>query len=349
MSKVRWGIVGCAGIADRRTIPGLLLADNAELTTVMDVNMQIASGIKEKYDAKYAYDRLEDLLANDEIDAVYIASPVMFHKEQVIAAAHAKKHILVEKPIALTAKESDEVVRICKENGVLLSAGLMMRYHAYHCKMKELLEDGTLGDIVSMRAQLTCWFPDIEGNWRQKKQSAGGGALLDLGIHCIDILQYISGSKAIKVGGFVSTKTFSYEVEDSASVIMQMDNGANAYVDVNFNIPDAAARCRLEIYGTKGSILAEGTISQVEGGKLEVIVDAQDGYDAQQDRDDQGMQNYDVELGNMYEKEIKAFGQSVLLGTPLTIDASEAVWVQRVIEAAYASSKEDKMIKIGEA
>ena len=346
MRKVRWGVVGSAGIADRRTIPGMMLAENAELVAVMDVNMDIASQIRDKYGAKRAYDSLSGILSDSEIDAVYVASPVVFHKEQVMAVAKAGKHVLVEKPIGLSSKDSDEVVKVCKEQGVLISVGLMMRFHAYHEKIKEMIADGALGDIVSMRAQLTCWYPDIAGNWRQKKKTAGGGSLLDMGIHCIDILQYITGSKVKRVAGMVDTKTFDYDVEDSASVLMEMDNGAYAYVDANFNIPDAAAHSRLEVYGTKGSILAEGTISQVEGGKVDVTLDEQGGYDARQDRDNSAGVNFDVEFGNMYEKEISAFGDAILNGSPVKIDAAEAIWTQRVIEAAYASSSQAKFIDV---
>lgn len=347
MSKVRWGVIGCAGIADRRTIPGMISADNTELIAVMDVNMQIASRIRDKYGAKKAYDNIDSLLADSEIDAVYIASPVLFHKEQAITAARAKKHILIEKPIGLSAQESAEVIRICKEQGVLISVGLMMRFHAYHCKIKDIIDEGKLGNIVSMRAQLTCWYPEITGNWRQQKSSAGGGALLDMGIHCIDLLQHLSNSKVVKVAGLTDTKTFSYDVEDSASVLMEMDNGAYAYVDANYNIPDAAAHSRLEIYGTKGSVLAEGTISQVEGGKIDVTIDEQGDYDAQQDRDSHASINYDVELGDMYEKEIKAFSDAILTGSPLKIDADEAIWVHKVIEAAYESSEKVEFVKVG--
>ena len=93
--KIKWGVIGCGGIADRRTIPGMMLADNAELIAVMDANMQVATTVKEKYHAKHAFDNIDELLELDEIDAVYIASPVFCHKEQAIAAAKAKKHILL--------------------------------------------------------------------------------------------------------------------------------------------------------------------------------------------------------------------------------------------------------------
>ena len=98
--KIKWGVIGCGGIADRRTLPGMMLAKNAELIAVMDTNFTAAQACKEKYGAKYAFSTVEELLALEEIQAVYIATPVFCHKEQAIAAAKAKKDILIEKLLA---------------------------------------------------------------------------------------------------------------------------------------------------------------------------------------------------------------------------------------------------------
>jgi predicted dehydrogenase len=340
MKKVKWGVIGAGGIADRRTIPGMMLAKNAELVAVMEVNMELAEKIRVKYNAKKAYDNAEALLADPEIEAVYIASPVIYHKQQAIAAARAGKHVLVEKPVAFTCAEGEEVVKACRQNGVLGASGLMMRYHAYHQKMKELIGKGKLGQIVSCRAQLTCWYPDIPGAWRQVRSQSGGGAMMDMAVHCIDLIQYITGSKATKVAALAGTKTFSYEVDDSSSLLFETGNGAYCYVDANFNIPDAAAKCRLEIYGTRGSMLAEGTISQVEGGKLDVLISEDSGrYDAKQDRVDVAPMDIEVEFGNMYTKEIEAFSDSILNGSPVLVSLEDAIQVQRVVEAAYSSAE----------
>lgn len=345
--KIRWGVIGAGGIADRRTIPGMMLADNAELVAVMEINMELAEKIRAKYNAARAYDNVDDILADKDIDAVYIASPVTTHKEQAIKAARAKKHILLEKPLTLASEDGWEIVKVCKEEGVLLATGFMMRYHAYHQKMKEIVQSGKLGKIVTCRGQLTCWYPDIPGAWRQNKSLSGGGSLMDMGVHCIDLIQYITGSKGTKVAAMTGTKAFNYEVEDSASMIFELDNGAFAYVDAYFNIPDAAARCRLEIYGTKGSMLAEGTIGQVEGGKLEVIIsDDSLGYNAQQNRSNDEKVDINVEFGNMYAKEIESFGRSINEGLPVQVPAEDALQVQKMIEAAYESSATGRFISL---
>ena len=345
--KVRWGVIGAGGIADRRTIPGMMLAKNAELAAVMEINMELAEKIRSKYNAKSAYDSVDALLSDPEIKAVYIASPVICHKEQAIKTARAKKHVLIEKPIALTSGEGEKVLEVCRKEGILAASGFMMRFHAYHIKMKEIIESGRLGRVISGRAQLTCWYPDIPGSWRQRKNTSGGGALMDMGVHCIDLLQYITGGKARKVAAFTGTKTFNYEVEDSASVMFETDNGVYCYVDTNFNIPDAAAKCRLEIYGTRGSMLAEGTIGQVEGGKLDVALsDDSLGYNAGQDRVDVAPVDIRVEFGNMYTKEIESFSNSILEGDKIQIPVEDALQVQRVVEAAYESSAAGKMIYV---
>lgn len=336
MRKIKWGIIGCGGIADRRTLPGMMLAENAQCYAVMDANKEAAERVKEKYGARYAFTDFNELLKLDEIEAVYIASPVFAHKEQAYAAAKAKKHILLEKPLGLTLQDSIDIIELCEKEGVKLGVGLMMRYHAYHQAIKKLISDGVIGDIVSMRAQFTCWYPKIENCWRQDKSLSGGGALMDMGIHCIDLLQYVSGLEAVECTGYAYNQTFGYNADDSAAVIMRMSNGALAYVDSNFNIPDAAAKCPLEFYGTKGSITAVGTLAQEEGGTVEILAaDDSAGYDAQQNRSLVQSRSIKVEFGNMYTKEIEAFSDAVINDTEPPVNGRNTILVQKVIDAIY--------------
>ncbi len=313
----------------------------------MDTNPEFAENVKNKYHAKYAFTTAAELLALDEIEAVYIASPVAFHKEQAFAAADAKKHILIEKPVALTSAEAEEIEAYCAKAGVKLGVGFMMRFHAYHKAIKELVDEGRLGQIVSMRGQFTCWYPEMEGAWRQKKATSGGGSMVDMGVHAIDVLQYISGLKAETVTGFASNLVFNYEVEDSCNAIMKMNNGAAMYIEANFNIPDAAASCRLELYGTRGSVLAEGTLGQVEGGKVEVrLADDSLGYNAQQDVAELNILELEADFGNMYTKEIEGFGNAVINDTDVPVPAHEAIFNQKIVEAVYESSKTGKFVTL---
>lgn len=347
MSKVKWGVIGCGGIADRRTIPGMMLANNAELVAVMDANMEAAERVKEKYGAKYAFNDMNEVLAIDEIDAVYIASPVFCHKEQVAAACKAGKHILLEKPVGLDIAEGEEIVKMCEDAGVKLGVGFMMRYAAFHQKMKEIIAEGKIGKLVSVRAEFTCWYPTMENCWRQDVKLSGGGAMMDMGIHCIDLIRYITGAEFTETAGIIGNQVFKYDgVEDAGYLIGRLDNGAVAYVGANFNIPDEIAKCALEFYGTAGSITAIGTLSQAETGTVELVCgDSSAEYDAMQNRTMAEPVKLEVDLsGNMYTKEIEAFGKAVLGEGEIPVTGLDALQAQRVVEAVYNSSNGKKHI-----
>ncbi len=345
--KIRWGIIGCGGIARRRTIPGLVGASNAELVAVMDTNETFAKEVAAEFGVAHAFSDMDALLALDEVDAVYIATPVFCHKEQVIAAANAGKHILLEKPMALTSAEAEELQVLCEKKGVRLSIGLMMRFHAYHEEIKRLIAEGAIGDIVSIRAQFACWYPDMPGVWRQDKAKSGGGALVDLGVHCIDLVQYVTGLRAKEVTAFCATQTFSYGVDDSATVLLRMDNGALCVIESNFNIPDDAVTGKIEIYGTAGSIRADGTLAQEEVGTVHVLKsDSTKEYDASQVRGAIEASVIDVPTGNMYTKEVERFGEAIQSGGAVPVPAADAIFVQKIVEAAYRSEAEKRFVTV---
>ena len=339
MKKLRWGVIGAGGIADRRTIPGMMLAHNAELVAVMEINAEFAESLRAKWNAKRAYTSDLELLADPEIDAVYIASPVVLHAQQAMAAADAGKHILIEKPLAVTAEEGQKVIDYCNAKGVKIAAGLMMRFGAYVQEMKKRIAAGQIGNVVSGYAMFSCWYPDMPGNWRQSKKQGGGGSMMDMGVHCIDLMQYITGSKVKQVAAFHDTLTFQYEVEDSSTVLLRLENGAQCVVQSNFNIPDAASKWRIEFFGDQGRLLGSDVIGQIDGGKLDAMFCGESGgYNAQQDTNQLVGEDISVEFGNMYTREIESFGNSILNGLPLEVPGEDAVYIQRIMEAAYKSN-----------
>ena len=347
MEKVRWGVIGAGGIADRRTIPGMMLCDNAELAAVMEVNMELAEKCRAKWNCRKAYDSEAELLADPEIDAVYIATPVGLHARQAMAAADAGKHILIEKPLALTSEEGEKVVEYCKSKGVLIAAGFMMRFGANVQAMKKAIAEGKIGRPVSAYSQYTCWYPDMPGNWRQNRKMGGGGVLMDMGVHCIDLMQYVLGSKVRQVAAFHDTLSFRYEVEDSSLVMLRMENGCQCVVQSNFNIPRSASECRLEFFGDQGRLLGKNVLRQVDGGTVEALfLGEQGGLNDSQDQKDVTDEKIEVEFGNCYAREVTSFSNSVLTGAPLEVPAEEAVQVQRVIEAAYRSNEEKTVIDL---
>ncbi len=282
---VKWGVIGAGGIADRRTIPeGIKASPRCQLVAVMDADARRARSVAEKYGVRHCLTRVEELLALPEVEAVYIATPNYLHREQTIAAARAGKHVLVEKPFAMTLAEGEAMIAACQKARVKLMAGYLMRFHAHHQCLTRMIQAGDLGQIVFGRAQLTCWYPEIPGAWRQDPAQGGGGALMDMGTHCLDLLEMLMGPIR-ELAANVDTLTFSYRVEDAATVLARFESGAHGVVDVNFDVPDEAAQNTLEVRGTKGAVIADHTIGQDAGGHMVAYLPGgSKGYDAAQVR-----------------------------------------------------------------
>lgn len=334
MRKIKWGVLGAGGIAKKRTIPGILMAENAELTAVMDVNPAVLADFSEVK----GYSSAEELLADPEVEAVYIASPVFAHLEQVQLAAAAGKHVLVEKPAGRTEEECKAMLEACREADIKAGVGFMMRFHSYHQKIRKLIEDGVLGQVISARAQQIFWYPDLPDCWRQEKALSGGGALMDVGQHNIDLIEYLIGSRTRRVAGFTETRTFSYDVDDVSNLLIQLDNGAVAYIDSAFNLRGTPGGNLLEIYGTRGTLLAQGTIGQVEQGHVASLVLDQNGK----------RQEIPFEecTGHMYQKEIEAFSEAILEDKPVPVPLEDGLWIQRVSEAAYQAQAEQRVVEV---
>lgn len=336
MKKIKWGVIGCGGIADRRAIPGMLKAENTQCVAVMDLDEKRALEVREKYNIPYSFTLEEELLSLDEIDAVYIATPVFCHKEQVMKAADCGKHILLEKPMGITAEEAREIADYCKKKNVILGIGFMMRFHDVHSKIKKEIEDGQIGEIVSAYAKFNCWYPVSKSIWRQTKAFSGGGAMMDMGIHCVDLLQYLTSLKAREVTAMCTKQIFEYpDTETAATAVMRMDNGSLFTIEANFNIPDEIGGCKFEIYGTKGKISAVGTIGQTESGTAEITV-----------KEDESTQSRVLEYtsGNMYTKETELFSDAVINGKDAPVTPEEALFNQKITEAVYMSQESGKRI-----
>ncbi len=343
---VRWGVIGACGIAYRRTIPeGIMRAPNAKLAAVMDVAQERVKEVAKEFGVDKCYFNEEELLKDDSIDAVYIATPTYLHHKQVIMAAENGKHVLCEKPMGMNLKECDEMIAACEKNGVKLGLGYMMRFHAYNKKIKEMISDGDLGQISLARAQLTCWYPPIPGAWRQIQNLGGGGSFIDMGSHCIDLLEYLIGSKVIKVSAFMDTLTHNYKVEDSAVVLLKFENGAQGIVDNNFNVPDLASKNVLEVYGTKGSVRAQGTIGQDSNGTISCYLQPEEtGYNAAQVRQVNAGESIinDLKPINMYTSQIQYFSEAIEKNLKPMIDGAEGKRNLAIVLAAYDAAKSGK-------
>ena len=338
---VNYGIIGCGGIARRRMVPAMPECKRSRLAAVMDVNADAVREVSAQTGAK-GYMTETELLADPNVQAVYIATPVYLHRRQVVEAANAGKHVLVEKAIALDESEAKDMIAACKNAGVYLTEGYMMKFHDLHQKAALMVRNGDVGEVVFARAQLSCWYPDIPGAWRQEPGKGGGGALIDMASHCYDLLQYIVGSKIAEVFAFTNTLTFKYPVEDSSTTLLRFESGAHAVVDAFFNVPDAAGQDRLEIYGNKGSIQAEGTISQLPVGKMVAYLsDSAGDYDPHQNKTglDVAVRQIEGSPANMYAAQLDYLSECIETSTPPTINTGEeGLDILRVIKGAYESA-----------
>ena len=348
---VKWGVIGAGGIADRRTIPEMLrVADNAELVAVMDVNPEATQRVARKYGVPRAYGTEEGLLRDPEVQAVYIATPQNVHHRQVLLAARYGKHILCEKPMATSLQDAAEMIEACQKAGVKLGFDYMMRFNVHNQKVRKLVQGGALGRPVMGRAQLTCWYPPIPGAWRQKREIAFGGALIDMGSHCLDLLEWIFGSRIVEVFAFHDSLVQSYDVEDTSTAILRFENGAHGIVDNYFNVPDAAAKNFLEVYGSLGTIFASGTIGQDPTGSVTTYL-APPGlaYSADQVRNvsaDVRMEKYELEGVPMYGTMVKLFSEAVEKGGEPPVPAEEGYHNLEVIMALYESARGGRPVRI---
>jgi predicted dehydrogenase len=338
-------VIGSTGIARRRTIPeGLVSAANAQLVSVFGRNRAENERVASDFGARAA-DTVDALLQED-IDAVYVATPPHLHLEDVIACAKAGKHVLCEKPFAPTVSEAREIVRVCRDANVILGSAFMMRFHVMHQAALVHLKSGSIGRPVFARAQLSCWYPPAPNLWRQDPLLAGGGALMDLGGHCIDLLEMFFG-RTIAVSCITKYTVHDYQVEDGAIVILEFENGALGIVDVFFCIADAGSRNALELYGTEGSILASGTLGQGGGGEMWLRrSQGAQAYDAQQVRADVAPEAIMPSSKNLYCAEIEAFSEAVLGNTGLLLNADLACRSQSILSACYASARLQRRISI---
>jgi predicted dehydrogenase len=227
----------------------------------------------------------------------------------------------------------------CREAGVQFGTAFMMRLQTQHQAASKMIQEGRLGKPVYGRAQLSCWYPPIPNAWRQDPALGGGGSLIDMGSHCIDLLEMFFGP--VKAVSCRTNRTVhSYASEDSAVVLLDFANGALGTVDTFFCIQDNSSLNALELYGSKGSILATGTIGQASQGTMTAYLQpGEAGYEAQQARSSGAGLKITPEPKNMYCAEIEAFSAALLNGGPNPLSSDIGLHSQKVLAACYESAR----------
>jgi len=350
MKKIRWGVIGAGGIAARRTIPeAKAMLRDVEFVSAMCRTRASAKKVAERFGIPHCCDSEKELLEQD-IDAVYIASPQDVHCDQAVRAARAGKHILCEKPMAVTPDEVDLMEAAVRKAGVKFMLGFCMRNNAYNVKARELVRAGALGQMVMGRAQLTCWYPPIATSWRQDAVVSHGGSLIDMGTHCLDLLEWIMGTRIQAVCGFQDMMTHKYRtrIEDASTLVVRFENGAHGVVDNYFNLPDAAAQNTLELHGTKGSIIGQGTIGQDPTGRMFSIIQPQEtGYNANQVRNTKvTRKEYSLKGASLYGQMIGDFNRCIREDSDPPVPLEDGRHSVNLVQAIYTAVKTKRVVRV---
>lgn len=263
---IRIGIIGCGKIAQVRHLPEYAANPDARLVAYYDKNTDRARQVAEQYGGT-VYDSYFALLNNPDIDAVSICVENRAHAEIATAALYAGKHVLCEKPMAITLGECESMVAAAEHNDRHLMIGHNMRFDPVHRRAKEMLDAGVIGDIITFRTVIGNAGPegwsldsDREDTWYFDKNKAAMGALSDLGIHKVDLLQYLTGQKVIEATAKVVTLQKKNDdgtpiaVDDNALCILRMSGGAMGYMSASWTVygHNCNSTC---FYGTKGNLL----------------------------------------------------------------------------------------------
>ncbi|GEL07336.1 Gfo/Idh/MocA family protein [Salisediminibacterium halotolerans] len=229
MQTVRWGIIGCGNVTEVKSGPAFHLAEGSSLQAVMRRNKLKAQDYAERHGVPAWYDKAEDLIADSRVDAVYIATPPSSHKEYTIMAAEAGKPVYVEKPMALSANECSDMIASCEKNNVPLFVAYYRRSLPRFNKVKELIENGLIGDVCSVSVQHT--QKSVQKNdggewpWRVNPSISGAGLIYDTGAHTLDLLDYLLGPLH-EIKGHAANLFSSYPAEDTVSGTWRFANGA---------------------------------------------------------------------------------------------------------------------------
>jgi predicted dehydrogenase len=328
LKKVSWGVLSTAGIAQTQVIPAILRSSNAEVVGIASRSGK-AREVASKFSILNFYNSYEKLLLDENIESVYIPLPNHLHKHWVMEAARHGKHVLVEKPAALTAEQTQEIFDFCSEKNVKVMEAFMYQFHPQHERVQEIIASKEIGKVKLMKASFSFYLEDREANIRMKKEM-GGGSIYDVGCYCIHSIRNILKSEPVEVK--VSAEVDPQSGVDLSSVVyMKLENGIHSVFDCSF---DMAPRQEYEVVGTKGRIMAENAYRPDEVGNEGVITI----------QTEQGTRSETI-IGDQYKMEIEHFSQAILENHQPSYTGENTLKNMRVIDACYQSIESNQAVK----
>lgn len=329
MENIRWGVLSTANIAQQQLIPAMGRASNAELIAISSRGSQVYE-VASKFGISRAYESYEELLHDPDIEAIYIPLPNNLHKEWVIKAAKQGKHILCEKPVALTTGDAEEMVEICRENNVRFMEAFMYQLHPQHKRVKEIISSGEIGDIKLIKSSHS-FFLESRVNKIKMDKAMGGGSLYDVGCYSIHAIRYLLDSEPVSVQCFaeldpetgVDLSTFGY---------LNMGGGVRAMFDCSF---DMTRRNEYEVIGTKGTIRVPFAFRpDNNGGVGKVITQVAD------------IIREENVYGDLYRLEVEHFSNVIQTNGDPDVTGISTINNMRVIEACYQSIQTGELVEI---
>jgi D-xylose 1-dehydrogenase (NADP+, D-xylono-1,5-lactone-forming) len=316
--EVRWGILGAARIAIERVIPAMIESKSSKIVGIASRSEEKAKSVAEDFNIPHVYTSYEDLLGDPEIDAVYLPLPNHLHAKWTIRAAEAGKHVLCEKPAALTEQETAKMVAACQANGVVFMEAFAFRCHPEWERIKGLLDSGNIGNIRNVKARFSINV-ESEDDIRLNPQT-GGGVLYDLGSYCINAIRLIMGEEPSEIIS-MSQLDSNHKVDLATAAIMKFSNGRLAGFDCTF---EGEYNQTLEITGTEGIIkinwpFRNPSLTIIKNGKEERMA-------------------YEIQ-SNSYAAQIEHFCSCILTNQLPTVSVEDSIMNMKVIESIYKTIK----------
>ena len=327
MTALRWGILSTADIARRKVVPGMRKAARCEITAIASRDEATVRRVAAELEIPRAHASYEALLADPEVDAVYIPLPNHLHAEWTIAAVQAGKHVLCEKPLAMTAADAERMVGAAEAAGVQLMEAFMYRLHPSWLKVHELVRSGRIGPLTSVQSWFS-YYNDDATNIRNIRD-AGGGALFDIGSYCVNLSRWLFGAEPDDVQAAIRRDP-ELGVDTLTTGILSFADGFASFTCSTRAEDDQ----RVHIYGTRGRISIGIPFNIPPDRPTEVYVAA--GGDPPVAPD---VEVLTFPTADPYTVEAEQFAAAVLGGTPLPLPPRDAVANLRVIERIFAAAE----------
>jgi xylose dehydrogenase (NAD/NADP) len=330
-SKLKWGILGTAGIAKRSAIPGITQSETGIVAAIASRDLIKAEKAANELGIPKAYGSYESLLADPEIEAVYIPLPNHLHKEWTIKAAEAGKHVLCEKPFALDSAEAEQMVAACNTAGVQLAEAFMYRHHPRYERIKAIIRSGEIGEIRGIHSTFTFNNATDSNNVRYQR-AMGGGSLYDVGCYPISAARFLLEEEplAATVHAFFSPEHDG--VDMMASGLLEFAGGRALTFDCGMW---AAFRNTLEILGTKGRIEVPSAFVSPPDASSNLHVITSEGH-----------REEEVSHINQYALQADDLAYAIWGKKPARFSSADGVLNMRVIDACMQSAHEHARIII---